>query len=160
VLRVLPRVNDDVNEEWISDKTRFMVDGLTSRRLDKPYVRKDGKLVAASWDEAFAAIAKMKPGKKRRGVAGDLRRLRNDVRGELAGALGGTMLEGRQTGWTTTPRASPRSISTPPSRVSKTADAILIVGSESPPEAPLVNTACARRQSAGRRCSPSGRSGI
>ena len=56
VLRVLPRLNDDVNEEWISDKSRFAVDGLAKRRLDRPYVRVNGKLQAATWDEAFAAI--------------------------------------------------------------------------------------------------------
>ena len=56
VLRALPRINDDVNEEWASDKTRHAVDGLTHRRLDKPYIRKDGKLVSASWAEAFEAI--------------------------------------------------------------------------------------------------------
>ena len=59
VLRVMPRLNEDVNEEWISDKARFAIDGLKTQRLDKPYVRRDnGKLEAAGWDEAFAAIAK------------------------------------------------------------------------------------------------------
>jgi len=57
VLRVLPRVNEDVNEEWISDKTRYAIDGLKVQRLDKPYVRQNGKLQAASWDEAFNKIA-------------------------------------------------------------------------------------------------------
>ena len=56
VFRALPRINDDVNEEWASDKTRHAVDGLMHRRLDKPYIRKDGKLVAADWAEAFDAI--------------------------------------------------------------------------------------------------------
>jgi len=56
VMRVMPLNHDGVNEEWISDKTRFACDGLARQRLDKPYVRKDGKLVAATWDEAFAAI--------------------------------------------------------------------------------------------------------
>ena len=56
VMRVLPRLNEDVNEEWISDKTRFIWDGLRSQRLDKPYIRENGKLRAASWDEAFALI--------------------------------------------------------------------------------------------------------
>jgi NADH-quinone oxidoreductase subunit G len=56
VMRVMPRLNEDVNEEWISDKTRYAIDGLTRRRLDKPFVRKGGKLVAATWPEAFAAI--------------------------------------------------------------------------------------------------------
>ncbi len=58
VLRIVPRTNDAINEEWISDKTRFIWDGLNSKRLDRPYVRKNGKLVEASWDEAFAAITK------------------------------------------------------------------------------------------------------
>jgi NADH-quinone oxidoreductase subunit G len=62
VLRVLPRTNDDVNEEWLSDKARYQVEGLTRRRLDKVWIRRKGKLEQASWDEAFAAIAKAKPG--------------------------------------------------------------------------------------------------
>ena len=57
VMRVLPRLNEDVNEEWINDKTRFAIDGLKRQRLDRPYVRKNGKLEAASWNEAFNAIA-------------------------------------------------------------------------------------------------------
>ena len=58
VMRVLPRLNEDVNEEWISDKSRFSCDGLRSQRLDKPYVRNAaGKLEPASWDEAFAVIS-------------------------------------------------------------------------------------------------------
>jgi NADH-quinone oxidoreductase subunit G len=56
VMRVLPRLHEDINEEWISDKTRYAVDGLRRRRLDTPYVRRDGKLVAATWRE-IAAIA-------------------------------------------------------------------------------------------------------
>jgi NADH-quinone oxidoreductase subunit G len=56
VLRVLPRLNEDINEEWISDKTRHAVDGLTRRRLDRPWLRKGGTLVEASWAEAFEAI--------------------------------------------------------------------------------------------------------
>jgi NADH-quinone oxidoreductase subunit G len=57
VLRVLPRVHEDINEEWISDKTRHACDGLRVQRLDRPYVRVDGKLREASWDEALGAIA-------------------------------------------------------------------------------------------------------
>ncbi|WP_052045782.1 NADH-quinone oxidoreductase subunit NuoG [Candidatus Paracaedibacter symbiosus] len=57
VMRVLPRLNEDVNEEWISDKTRFSYDGLKRQRLDKPYIRKDGKLQPASWEEALAVVA-------------------------------------------------------------------------------------------------------
>ena len=58
VLRILPRNNDDVNEEWISDKTRFVWDGLRTQRLDQPYLRKKGRLVPAGWSDVFAAIAK------------------------------------------------------------------------------------------------------
>src|SRR3546814_5043176 len=57
VLRALPRINEDVNEEWESDKTRHAVDGLIRRRLDKPYIRKGGKLVEANWEDAFGEIA-------------------------------------------------------------------------------------------------------
>ncbi len=75
VLRVLPRINDDVNEEWISDKTRFACDGLRVQRLDHPYVRVDGKLRPASWKEALALVAeKLKGAKPARigAIAGDL----------------------------------------------------------------------------------------
>ncbi len=74
VMRVLPRLNDDVNEEWISDKTRHALDGLRHQRLDRPYVRRGGKLVEATWDQAFAAIeAKLKglDGAKVAAIAGD-----------------------------------------------------------------------------------------
>ena len=57
VMRILPRNNDAVNEEWISDKTRHVADGLKAQRLDRPYVRQDGRLVEASWDEALEAVA-------------------------------------------------------------------------------------------------------
>jgi NADH-quinone oxidoreductase subunit G len=57
VMRILPRVNDDINEEWISDKTRHVVDGLRTQRLDQPYVRENGRLRPATWSEAFGAIA-------------------------------------------------------------------------------------------------------
>src|SRR5580658_7838861 len=75
VMRVLPRTNDDVNEEWISDKTRYACDGLTRQRLDRPYIREKGKLRPATWGEAFAAIAaKVKAAKPERlgVIAGDL----------------------------------------------------------------------------------------
>src|SRR5499426_1349237 len=75
VMRILPRVNEAVNEEWISDKTRHVVDGLRTQRLDRPYVRVDGKLRPASWQEAFAAIAakaSRTDGKRIGAIAGDL----------------------------------------------------------------------------------------
>jgi NADH-quinone oxidoreductase subunit G len=75
VMRILPRINEAVNEEWISDKTRHVVDGLRTQRLDRPYIRESGKLRATSWSEAFAAIASRMDridGKRIGGVAGDL----------------------------------------------------------------------------------------
>src|SRR5436190_3910470 len=75
IMRILPRLHEDVNEEWISDKTRFAVDGLKNRRLDRCYVRRNGKLCAASWQQAFDAIAaKLQgvPGEKIGAIAGDL----------------------------------------------------------------------------------------
>ncbi len=58
VLRILPRTNDEVNEEWLADKARFALDGLKRRRLDRPWLRENGKLRPASWQEAFVAIAR------------------------------------------------------------------------------------------------------
>ncbi|HEX8055518.1 MAG TPA: molybdopterin-dependent oxidoreductase, partial [Novosphingobium sp.] len=140
VLRALPRINDDVNEEWLSDKGRYQVDGLTRRRLDKPWIRKNGKLVAATWDEAFAAIAKVKPGASVAAVAGDLLDCETMFAGKkLVGALGSTLLEGRQTGmdYDVSNLAAVNFNST--FSGIETADAILIVGSNVRWEAPLVN---------------------
>ncbi len=140
VLRILPRVNDDVNEEWLSDKGRFQVDGLTKRRLDRPYVRRDGKLVAASWDEAFAAVASVNPGKSVAVIAGDLVDCETMFAAKaLAGALGSSLLEGRQTGlaYDCSNLAAVNFNSTLAGI--ETADAILIVGSHVRWEAPLLN---------------------
>src|SRR3954467_7834985 len=75
VMRILPRVNDDVNEEWISDKTRHVVDGLKVQRLDQPYIRAGGRLRPASWTEAFRLIASKLTGARPErvgAIAGDL----------------------------------------------------------------------------------------
>jgi NADH-quinone oxidoreductase subunit G len=72
VMRLLPRNHDGVNEEWISDKTRFVWDGLRRQRLDTPYIRENGKLRKASWPEALAAVATAMKGKKVAGLVGDL----------------------------------------------------------------------------------------
>ncbi len=72
VMRFLPRNHDGVNEEWISDKTRFVWDGLRRQRLDTPYIRENGKLRKASWPEALAAAAAAMKGKKIAGLVGDL----------------------------------------------------------------------------------------
>ena len=72
VMRILPRNHDGVNEEWISDKTRFIWDGLRRQRLDTPYIRENGKLRKASWGEALSAAAAAMNGKKIAGLVGDL----------------------------------------------------------------------------------------
>lgn len=72
VMRILPRNHDGVNEEWISDKTRFVWDGLRRQRLDRPYVRENGKLRAATWGEALSKAAEAMKGKKVAGLVGDL----------------------------------------------------------------------------------------
>jgi NADH-quinone oxidoreductase subunit G len=140
VMRALPRINDDVNEEWLSDKGRYQVDGLTSRRLDKVWIRKNGKLVATNWDEAFAAIAKVKPGASVAAVAGDLVDCETMLAAKkLVGALGSNLLEGRQTGMDyDTSSLSAVNFNSTFSGI-ETADAILIVGSHVRWEAPLVN---------------------
>mgnify|MGYP001043922806 FL=1 len=140
VLRVLPRNNDDVNEEWISDKARYMVDGLTKRRLDKPFLRRDGKLVAASWNEAFAAIATLNPGSSIGVIAGDMVDCETMFAAKkLVGALGSTLIEGRQTGMDyATDSLAAVNFNTTFSGI-ETADAILLAGSNVRWEAPLLN---------------------
>jgi NADH-quinone oxidoreductase subunit G len=143
VLRAVPRINDDVNEEWASDKTRHAVDGLTHRRLDKPYVRRDGKLAAVSWNEALAEVAKAadSAGSSVAAIAGDMADCETmfAARGLVRG-LGGSMLEGRQTGLAyDTSSLSAVNFNTGIANI-ETADVILLVGSDTRREAPLVNT--------------------
>jgi NADH-quinone oxidoreductase subunit G len=140
VMRALPRVNDDVNEEWLSDKGRYMVDGLTRRRLDKVWIRSKGKLQAASWDEAFKAIAKAKPKGSIAAIAGDLVDCETMFAAKkLVNALGSNLLEGRQTGMSY-PTGSLAAVNFNSTFAGiETADAILIVGSNVRWEAPLVN---------------------
>jgi NADH-quinone oxidoreductase subunit G len=72
VMRILPRNHDGVNEEWLSDKSRYVWDGLRRQRLDRPYIRENGKLRPASWPEALAAAASAMKGRKVAGLVGDL----------------------------------------------------------------------------------------
>jgi NADH-quinone oxidoreductase subunit G len=141
VLRALPRINEDVNEEWASDKTRHAVDGLVRRRLDKPFVRKDGKLVAASWAEAFAAIAAVGAGSSVAAIAGDLVDAETMYAAKvLLRELGSELLEGRQTGLAYDASSiSAVNFNTTIAGIEK-ADVILLVGSNVRWEAPLVNT--------------------
>ena len=141
VLRAVPRINEDVNEEWASDKTRHAVDGLVRRRLDKPYIRKGGRLTEASWDAAFLAISQVDAGSSIAAIAGDLVDCETMYAAKaLLGSLGSTLLEGRQTGmdYDTTNLAAVNFNTTIAG--TEQADVILIVGSNVRWEAPLVNT--------------------
>ncbi len=140
VLRILPRDNDDVNEEWISDKARYQVDGLVRRRLDKVFVRKDGRLQPANWDEAFGLIAKAKPGKSIAAVAGDMLDCETMFAAKrLLAAMGSTLLESRQTGMDyPTGNLAAMAFNSTFAGIAE-ADAILIVGSHIRWEAPVLN---------------------
>ena len=142
VMRALPRINDDVNEEWISDKARYQVDGLTKRRLDKVFMRKRGKLTEAGWDEAFKAIAKQLKGAPSSiaAVAGDLVDCETMFAAKsLLKACGSSLIEGRQTGmdYDVSNLAAVNFNSTLAGI--EDAEAILIVGSHVRWEAPLLN---------------------
>ena len=140
VLRCVPRINEDVNEEWATDKTRHAIDGLVRRRLDKPYVRRDGKLQPATWDEAFAAIAAVGAGNSVAVVAGDLTDCETMYAAKaLARSLGSSLLEGRQTGMDyDTSSLAAVNFNTTIAGV-EDADTILLVGTNLRWEAPLVN---------------------
>ncbi|UZK70155.1 NADH-quinone oxidoreductase subunit NuoG [Sphingomonas sp. S1-29] len=143
VLRALPRINEDVNEEWAHDKTRHAVDGLVRRRLDKPYVRRDGKLVAVSWDEAFAAIAQVAAGagSSVAAIAGDLVDCETMFAAKkLVEGFGSSLLEGRQTGMAYDVTSLGAVAFNTTIAGIEDADAILLVGSDLRHEAPLVNT--------------------
>jgi NADH-quinone oxidoreductase subunit G len=144
IMRILPRNHDDVNEEWISDKTRFVWDGLKRARLDRPYIRRDGKLREASWNEAFAEIAervKAAGPQKIGAIAGDLAPVEDMYAlKSLFLALGSPHLECRQDGAPFDPaqgRASYLFNSTIAGL--EEADAILLVGSNPRLEAAVLN---------------------
>ncbi|SEK63535.1 NADH dehydrogenase subunit G [Sphingomonas palmae] len=141
VLRAVPRVNDDVNEEWATDKTRHAVDGLVRKRLDRPYVRRDGKLQPVTWDEAFATIAAVDHGGSVAAVAGDLVDCETMFAAKaLLRELGDAKFEGRQTGMDyDTSSLAAVNFNTTIAGVEE-ADAILLVGTNLRWEAALVNT--------------------
>ncbi len=154
VMRVVPRINDDVNEEWASDKTRHAVDGLLLRRLDRPWVREGGTLKAATWAEAFAAIAKVAKtaGSSVAAVAGDLVDVETlYATKELLASLGSELIEGRQTGLAyDASNIAAVNFNTTIAGV-ETADAILLIGTNPRWEASLVNTRIRKAVLAGAR---------
>src|SRR3546814_614014 len=153
VLRVLPRINEEINEEWISDKTRFACDGLTRQRLDRPYVRRDGKLRPASWDEAFAAIAariESVAGTKIAAVAGDLADCESMLAlHDLATALGSPHLDCRQDGAKLDPSVRAGYVFNSGLAGVEAADALLLVGTNPRLEAPVLNARIRKSWKAG-----------
>ncbi|MFN7264497.1 MAG: NADH-quinone oxidoreductase subunit NuoG [Phenylobacterium sp.] len=153
VLRVLPRINEDVNEEWISDKTRFAVDGLARQRLDSPYIRDNGRLRPATWAEALSLAAdrlsKAKP-ERIGAIAGDLQDAESlKATLDLFRALGSANTDCRQDGMAL--GAGPRESWLFNAAIAglDEIDAVLLVGTNPRFEAPVLNARLRRRWLAG-----------
>jgi NADH-quinone oxidoreductase subunit G len=149
VLRILPRLNEDVNEEWLGDRGRFAVDGLMKRRLDRPWVRRNGKLQEATWAEAFAAIkakAAGLSGDRIAAIAGDLCDAESMLAlKDLMTALGSPNIDCRQDGakLTVGPRAG-YLFNTTIAGIEQ-ADVCLLIGTNPRWEAALINARLRKR---------------
>ena len=146
-MRIMPRNHDDVNEEWLSDKSRFIWDGLNAQRLDRPFIRKDGKLAPASWDDAFALVADKLKGKgaQTAAIAGDL------VCAEGQFALKGLMdnlesphIDCRQDGAKLSGPRGNYIFNTTIAGIEE-ADALLLIGTNPRLEAPVLNARIRKR---------------
>jgi len=149
IMRVLPRLHEDVNEEWISDKTRFAADGLTRQRLDRPYVRRNGRLENASWGEAFAAIADRMSGvsgDRIAAIAGDLVDAESMLAlKELMAALDSPNIDCRQDGAKLDATARAGYLFNTTIAGIDDADACLLIGSNPRYEASLINARLRKR---------------
>ncbi|MGE5545276.1 MAG: NADH-quinone oxidoreductase subunit NuoG [Solirubrobacterales bacterium] len=149
VVRVLPRVNDDINEEWLSDRSRFACDGLKRQRLDRCYVRKDGKLVPTSWGDALATVgAKLKgtAAGKIAAIAGDQADCETLVAvKDLMAALGSPNLDCRQDGAKLDASVRASYLFNTTIAGIEDADAVLIVGSNPRKEAAVLNARIRKR---------------
>ena len=149
VLRILPRLNEDVNEEWLADKSRFALDGLRRRRLDQPWVRRGGKLSQASWKQAFSEIGERLSkldGARIGAISGDLCDVESMVAlRDLMAALGSSNLDCRQDGAALD--ASRRDFYTFNTTIAgiEEADAVLLIGTNPRIEAPLINARLRKR---------------
>jgi NADH-quinone oxidoreductase subunit G len=151
VMRILPRVNDAINEEWISDKTRHVWDGLRTQRLDRPYVRRKRKFVPASWDEAFLAIAEKLQdldGARFASIAGDLAAAEEMFALKLlTDALDSPNIDCRQDGAKLDPALGRASyLFNSAIEGIDQADAILLVGTNPRHEAPVLNARILKRR--------------
>jgi NADH-quinone oxidoreductase subunit G len=153
VMRILPRLNEDVNEEWLGDKGRFAVDGLLKRRIDRPYVRRDGKLTESNWAEAFSVIAERLngvPGDRIAGIAGDL----SDAESMLAlkdllTGFGSANLDCRQDGAALPAGVRSGYLFNTTIAGIEQADVCLLIGTDPRREAALINARLRKRYLAG-----------
>jgi NADH-quinone oxidoreductase subunit G len=149
VMRVLPRLNEDINEEWLSDKSRFAYDGLKRQRLDRPYVRDNGKLREATWDEAFARIAdrvKGLDGSKIAAIAGDLADCESMLAlRDLMKALDSPNVDCRQDGAKLDGKVRASYIFNTTIAGIEAADAALIIGANPRTEAAIINARIRKR---------------
>ncbi len=150
VIRILPRVNDAVNEEWISDKTRQVVDGLAAQRLDRPYVRENGRLRPASWQEALSVVAektKAAPANRIGALVGDLAALEEMFAlKRLMEQLGAVHLDCRQDGVKLDPKFGRASYLFNATVAGiEESDALLIIGSNPRKESPVLNARIRKR---------------
>ena len=150
VMRILPRINEAVNEEWISDKTRHVVDGLRTQRLDRPYIRENGRLRSASWPEAFALIAdKLKETTPDRigAIAGDLAAVEEMFALKtLMASLGSANLDCRQDGAKLDPSLGRASYVLNAGIAGiEEADSLLLIGTNPRREAPILNARIRKR---------------
>ena len=150
VMRILPRLNEAVNEEWISDKTRHVADGLKTQRLDRPYIRENGRLRPASWNEAFAAIAgkvKATSPEKIGAIAGDLAAVEDMFALKaLIASLGSANLDARQDGTKLHPKFGRASYVLNAGIAGiEDATSLLIIGSNPRREAPILNARIRKR---------------
>lgn len=150
VLRMLPRVNDDVNEEWLGDRSRFSFDGLKRKRLDRPWVRRDGQLKPASWAEAFGAIVQNVRGQRIGAIAGDTMDAESlFALKAMLNAMGSTNLDARQDGAKLDASRPDYYLFNSSIAGIEEADAILIIGSNPRVEAPVINARIRKRWVAG-----------
>ncbi len=149
VMRIMPRLNEDVNEEWISDKSRFACDGLRKRRLDRPYVREDGKLREASWQEAFDAIAERlngRDGTKVAALAGDQADVETmTALKDLLGELGSANMDCRQDSAALDPSCRASYLFNSTVAGIESADACVLIGTNPRLESPVLNARIRKR---------------
>ena len=153
VMRILPVLNEDINEEWISDKTRFACDGLKRQRLDRPYIRDGGRLRPATWDEALEVIARRLDGVaggRIAAIAGDLIDCEAMVAlKDLMAALGCPNIDCRQDGARLDPAVRGGYLLNSTIAGIEDADACLLIGTDPRREAPLLNARLRKRSLGG-----------